>query len=84
MVFLNLPDFDKNLFTVTQLKERGFQGHIAAIAMYDDEISILKDAGAAAVYNFYSEAGIGFAEHVRHNLLDSKKSLNETPSVKGQ
>ncbi|MCK5648705.1 MAG: cation:proton antiporter [Gammaproteobacteria bacterium] len=83
MAFLNLPDFDKNLFTVKQLKEKGFQGHIAAIAMYDDEISLLKNAGAAAVYNFYSEAGIGFAEHVRHNLLDSKKRLKNKPSVKG-
>jgi len=81
-VFLNLPDFDKNLFTVTQLKEKGFQGHIAAIAMYDDEIGLLKEAGAAAVYNFYSEAGIGFAEHVRHNLQDSEKNSAEKPSVK--
>ncbi|MCW8931993.1 MAG: cation:proton antiporter [Gammaproteobacteria bacterium] len=83
MAFLNLPDFDKNLFTVTQLKEKGFQGHISAIAMYDDEIGLLKEAGAEAVYNFYSEAGIGFAEHVRHNLLDNEDDSNKKPSVKG-
>lgn len=84
MVFLNLPDFDKNMFTILQLKEKGFQGHIAAIAMYDDEINLLKAAGAAAVYNFYSEAGIGFAEHVRHNLLGSDKTSKKQPSVKGK
>lgn len=82
MVFLNLPDFEKNLFTVTQLKEKGFHGHIAAIAMYDNEISLLKAAGADAVYNFYSEAGIGFAEHVRHNLLTDDKKRKKEPSVK--
>ncbi len=71
-IFLNLPDFKKNRFTVTQLKEKGFKGHVAAIAMYDDDIQPLKDAGADAVYNFYSEAGVGFAEHVRHKLLNSK------------
>ncbi|MCP3849433.1 MAG: cation:proton antiporter [Gammaproteobacteria bacterium] len=71
-IFLNLPDFKKNRFTVTQLKEKRFKGHIAAIAMYDDDIQPLKEAGADAVYNFYSEAGVGFAEHVRHKLLNSK------------
>lgn len=80
MVFLNLPDFEKNLFSVQQLKEKDFTGHISAIALYDNEISALKEAGAEAVYNFYSEAGIGFAEHVRHNLLDvdRRKKLDET------
>ena len=73
MVFLNLPDFDKNLFSVKQLKEKGFEGQISAIALYDSEISPLKEAGAAEVYNFYSEAGIGFAEHVRHNLMHIDK-----------
>ncbi|MCU7837039.1 MAG: cation:proton antiporter [gamma proteobacterium symbiont of Taylorina sp.] len=69
MVFLCLPDFNKNLSAITHLKKLLFQGNIAAIAMYDDEIKALKEAGANSVYNFYSEAGIGFAEHVRHKLL---------------
>jgi glutathione-regulated potassium-efflux system ancillary protein KefC len=65
MIFLNLPDFDKNLFTITQLKEKQYQGYISVIAMYDEEVDLLKKAGANAVYNFYSEAGIGFAEYTR-------------------
>ncbi|MCU7800766.1 MAG: cation:proton antiporter [gamma proteobacterium symbiont of Lucinoma myriamae] len=80
MVFLNLPDFEKNLFSVTQLKEKGFQGQISSIALYDSEISLLKEAGAAAVYNFYSEAGIGFAEHVRHNLMNVERRDKREPS----
>jgi len=70
VVFLNLPEYEKNLFTIEQLKEKNYQGFIAAIAMYEEHMDELKQAGASAVYNFYSEAGIGFAEHVRHNLLD--------------
>jgi len=70
VIFLNLPDFNKNLFTISQLKDKNYQGHIATIALYDEEIQKLKDVGSDAVYNFYSEAGIGFAEHVRHNLLN--------------
>ncbi|MCK5697616.1 MAG: cation:proton antiporter, partial [Gammaproteobacteria bacterium] len=76
MIFLSLPDIHKNLFTVEQLKERGFQGQISAIAMYDDELELLKEAGADVVYNFYSDAGIGFAEHVKNDLLDSQKLGN--------
>ncbi|MFK5892309.1 MAG: cation:proton antiporter [Pseudomonadota bacterium] len=73
MVFLNLPDFNKNIFTVSQLKEKGFKGNIAVIAMYEEEIEPLKEAGATAVYNFYSEAGLGFAEHVRHQIQKSEQ-----------
>jgi len=73
MVFLNLPDFNKNLSALEQLKDKDFQGHIAAIAMFDEEIEPLKQAGAEAVYNFYSEAGIGFAEHVRHHFLEGER-----------
>ncbi len=75
LIFLNLPDIDKNLFTLEQLDKKGFKGNIAAIAMYDDEIDVLKKAGASEVYNFYSEAGIGFAEHVRAKVLIDTKSL---------
>ncbi len=70
MVFLNLPEREKNLFAMEQLREYGFKGHIAAIALYDEDVNVLKAAGVHEVYNFYSEAGIGFAEHVRHNLLN--------------
>lgn len=80
MVFLNLPSRDKNLFTLQQLRKRGFKGHVAVIALYDEDVDVLKQSGADEVYNFYSEAGIGFAEHVRHNLLN-KGDL--TPELSG-
>jgi predicted Kef-type K+ transport protein len=72
IIFLNLPDFNKNIFTLTQLKDKNFQGHTAVIAMYDEDIEALKEAGATNVYNFYSEAGLGFAEHVRLKLLENE------------
>ncbi len=72
--FLTLPVLEKNLSTIEQLKEKSFQGTIAAIALYDTEIDQLKEAGASVVYNFYTESGIGFAEHVRNNLLQKEKN----------
>jgi len=72
VAFLNLPTYDKNNFIIKKLKEHGFQGKIAAIALYEDEMEHLKTAGADAVYNFYSEAGTGFAEHVRKTIINDQ------------
>ncbi len=82
MIFLNLPQREKNLFTLKQLREMGFKGTVAAIALYDEDVEVLKQAGADEVYNFYSEAGIGFAEHVRHNLINKGEFLPEPSEQK--
>ena len=37
---------------------------MAATAQFDDELEELRAAGAEAAFNFYAEAGAGFAEHV--------------------
>ena len=34
------------------------------MARYADEIPQLEESGAALVFNIYTEAGTGFAEHV--------------------
>ena len=60
----------------------GFKGTVAAIALYDEDVEVLKQAGADEVYNFYSEAGIGFAEHVRHNLINKGEFLPEPSEQK--
>ena len=43
---------------------------VAAVAEYEDERAAMKAAGADVVFNFYAEAGAGFAEHTLSNLLD--------------
>ena len=45
-----------------QLQIANFRGKIAAIARYDDERNVLEDIGVDKVFNFYNEAGVGFAE----------------------
>jgi len=37
---------------------------MAAIARFPDEVKLLNQAGATAVFNIYTEAGAGFAEHI--------------------
>lgn len=45
-------------------------------------IDPLKEEGVEAVYNFYSEAGVGFAEHVRSALMREDESLKKSSDVK--
>lgn len=67
LVMLALPSLQANLDALEQLQRISFTGRIAAIARFPDDVSILKKAGATAVFNIYTEAGAGFANHVEMN-----------------
>jgi glutathione-regulated potassium-efflux system ancillary protein KefC len=64
LVMLALPNLDANLNALRQLREISFEGRVAATARYADDEKRLLDAGADAVFNIYTEAGTGFADHV--------------------
>lgn len=64
LVLLAMPKVTTNLAVVRQLKMASFAGRIAAIAKFPDEVEALQQAGAATVFNIYTEAGAGFAGHV--------------------
>ncbi|MCP4127613.1 MAG: cation:proton antiporter [Gammaproteobacteria bacterium] len=64
LVMLALPNLQANLDTLEQLREISFPGRIAATARYLDEEEPLRQSGATAVFNIYTEAGVGFADHV--------------------
>lgn len=69
LVMLAMPKHRANLFAAEQLRKAGFQGTLAAIAMYDDQLEDLRMAGVNSAFNFYAEAGNGFAEHVYEQAL---------------
>ncbi len=62
LVLLALPNVIDSMSITEQLKIAGYQGKIAAIARYDDEREKLEAYGVDKVFNFYSEAGVGFAD----------------------
>jgi predicted Kef-type K+ transport protein len=64
LVMLSLPKLTSNLDALKQLKNTSFTGQIAATARYPDEVEKLKLAGATVVFDMYTDAGIGFANHV--------------------
>ncbi len=71
LVMLALPNLQSNLDALKELKSVAFSGRIAAIARFPDEIPLLLQAGATAVFNIYTEAGSGFADHVELNAINS-------------
>lgn len=64
LVMLALPDPRTSIFSIQQMKERGYKGQITVSVRYEDEMHQLKDEGIDAVYSLYEEAGVGFADHV--------------------
>lgn len=73
MVMLAMPRHVTNLSIARQMIEKGYSGMLAATAHFDDQVEELRQAGVHAAYNFYNEAGLGFAEHV-WEALEQKDS----------
>ncbi|MDT8448469.1 MAG: cation:proton antiporter family protein [bacterium] len=64
VVMLTMPHHAGNLFAAKQLAAAEFKGFVAATVMYADDAESLTKEGVQAVYNFYTEAGAGFANHI--------------------
>lgn len=62
LILMALPSIEDICNITEQLQHAGYSGKIASIARYEDEIQPLLDAGSDKVFNFFTEAGIGFAE----------------------
>lgn len=71
LVMFCFHDYKNILYSVKQLTEIGFNGTIAALAEFDDQINHLKELGVTFPFNFYSETGIGFADSVC-DFIDKK------------
>lgn len=68
LVLLAMPHHQGNQLALEQLKLRNFTGQTAAIAAYPDQVDTMRELGADAAFNIYSEAGSGFAKHVIDQL----------------
>ncbi len=75
LVMLAMPTLKDMRQTVKLLERVGYPGLIAAVTRYEDDRVALEKDGVDAVFNFYEEAGAGFAEHVRQQLSASGRCL---------
>ncbi len=62
LVLIALPSIEDTANVTAQLKRIQYTGKIAAIARYEDEVDPLIEHGVDKVFNFFTEAGLGFAE----------------------
>ncbi len=69
LVMLAMPKHNQNMYALEQLNASGFDGQVTAIANYPDQEKELRELGVETTYNFYQEAGSGFAEHVKQALF---------------
>ncbi len=67
-VMLALPDLEAKIIASRQLRLRGFRGLIAATHVFDEERAPILAAGCDVTYNYFNEAGTGFAAHIAEAL----------------
>ncbi len=68
LLMLAMPSFEANLYAVKRIRSGKYEGNIAAIVAFDDQIEVLKNAGVDLVFSAHKEAGKGFADHVCEEL----------------
>ncbi|MGB0936849.1 MAG: cation:proton antiporter [Colwellia sp.] len=71
LILLALPNVQDSISINEQISRINYQGKIAAIARFDDERQLLTDIGIDKVFNFYNEAGVGFADESIKLIEDS-------------
>ena len=77
-IILALSNHRETVRVTEMLRACGYTGVIAAVAKFDDHLHELKAMGVIA-FNFYAEAGAGFAEHVVNHLAQDK--IQELPAT---
>lgn len=61
VVMLALPDVEAKRLASRELRRRGFSGLVSATHVYPEERPLIIEAGCDVTYNYFTEAGVGFA-----------------------
>jgi predicted Kef-type K+ transport protein len=60
-ILLALPDLEAKRLASRALRRRGYRGFLSATHVFDEERAPILEAGCDASYNYFNEAGVGFA-----------------------
>ena len=63
-VLLAVPDLEAKRFAIHEIRRAGYRGLLSATNVYPEEAADLLDCGCTNTYNYYEQAGAGFAEGV--------------------
>jgi threonine dehydrogenase-like Zn-dependent dehydrogenase len=67
-IMLAVPDLQAKVTAARALRKRGFRGLLSATHLYPEEHAPIIEAGCDVTYNYYTEAGVGFARHTYETL----------------
>ena len=67
-IMLAVPDLQAKVSAARALRRRGYRGLLSATHMYPEEREPIIEAGCDVTYNYYTEAGVGFARHTYETL----------------
>jgi predicted Kef-type K+ transport protein len=67
-IMLAVPDLEAKVSAARALRGRGYKGLLSATHLYPEEYAPIIEAGCDVSYNYYTEAGVGFARHTYETL----------------
>lgn len=68
VVMLAAPEFNTKRVAGRELRQRGFEGLLTATHVFPEEETPILEAGFDATYNYFTEAGVGFARDILESL----------------
>lgn len=74
-IMLAFPELDGKRIAARELRRRGYDGLLSATHVYDEERQPILEAGCNVTYNYFTEAGVGFARDTWETL----ESRSESP-----
>ena len=79
-IMLAVPDLQAKVSAARALRRRGYRGLICATHLYPEERDPIIEAGCDVTYNYYTEAGVGFARHTYETLRPGDVAVTAAPS----
>jgi hypothetical protein len=84
-IMLAVPDLQAKVSAARALRQRGYRGFLSATHLYPEERQPILEAGCDVTYNYYTEAGVGFARHTYETLRPpSAAPAPGTPPAKAE
>ena len=80
-IMLAVPDLEAKLTAARALRARGFTGLLSATHLFPEEYGPIIAAGCDVSYNYYTEAGVGFARHTYEKLQAAPRAAGDAPLV---
>jgi predicted Kef-type K+ transport protein len=67
-IMLAVPEMQAKVSAARALRKRGYRGLLSATHLFPEERQPIIEAGCDVTYNYYTEAGVGFARHTYETL----------------